>query len=234
MADQTTMPAGDDVVSRFVIAEQDSLTPPEMLTDGSGRPVLRGIGVPYNSTSKVVGRVNGMPVREIIRPGAFTDVLRSQREMGVDVVSFYNHEPNMILARESAGTLLLTEDEQGVHYEIVLPRTSYAADLEENVRAGNVRGASFMFSARAPGLVVKHENGSFLRDVRRASSLLEIGPVVSPAYEQTDCNVAARSVEEWMRSGECQTPTPPAGLSSARRSIASLAIARMRFYARAR
>jgi HK97 family phage prohead protease len=165
----------------------------------------------------------------VIRPGAFTEVLRRQAEAKVDIVSFYNHDENQILARQSAGTLVLTEDDAGISYEIVLARTSYANDLAENVAVGNVAGASFMFAARSPGLVVTKEAGVYLRDIHRASALLEIGPVVSPAYAATDCQVAVRSVEQLIGS---IAVVPHRSDSTATR--ARLAIARMKANATAR
>ncbi|HCN9169717.1 TPA: HK97 family phage prohead protease, partial [Escherichia coli] len=45
--------------------------------------------------------------REIIRPGAFDDVL------GDDVRALFNHDPNFILGRSAAGTLNLSVDERG-------------------------------------------------------------------------------------------------------------------------
>ena len=186
----------DEPVRRFVGTEAAVPLLPTVDTDGSGRTVLRGLGVPYGSVSRIVGRLKGTPVREVIRQGAFTEVLRKQAEQNVDIVSFYNHDENMILARQSAGTLIVTEQDDGVHYEIALARTTYAGDLAENVRVGNVAGSSFMFAARSPGLVVTKEAGVYMRDVQRASALLELGPVVSPAYAASDCQVSARSVEQ--------------------------------------
>jgi hypothetical protein len=211
----------DVPVRRFVGTDTAADLVPTVETDGSGRTVLRGLGVPYGAVSRVVGRLKGTPVREVIRQGAFTEVLRRQSEQGVDIVSFYNHDENMILARQSAATLMISEEQDGIHYEIVLARTTYAGDLAENVRVGNVAGASFMFAARAPGLVVTKQDGVYLRDIQQASALLEIGPVVSPAYEATDCQVSARSVEQLL--GLVVVP---------RRSTAAdrvrLAVARMR------
>ena len=43
--------------------------------------------------------------REIIRPGAFDDVL------GDDVRALFNHDPNFILGRSAAGALNLSVDE---------------------------------------------------------------------------------------------------------------------------
>jgi len=217
----------DTPVRRFVGTESAASLRPSMDTDGSGRRVLRGLGIPYDSVSRVVGRLKGTAVREVIRAGAFTEVLRRQAEAKVDIVSFYNHDENMILARQSAGTLVLSEDDAGVSYEIVLARTSYAADLAENVDVGNVAGASFMFAARSPGLVVTKEAGVYMRDVQRASALLEIGPVVSPAYAATDCQVSARSVQEML--GVMVVPKTLQVKASAIR--ARLAVLRMKSHA---
>lgn len=49
--------------------------------------------------------------REVIKPGAFDDVL------GDDVRALFNHDPNFILGRSSAGTLSLSVDDRGLRYE---------------------------------------------------------------------------------------------------------------------
>jgi hypothetical protein len=70
-----------------------------------------------------------------------------------------------------------------------------------------------------------------MRDVQRASALLEIGPVVSPAYAATNCEVAVRSVQELLGG----MVVVPKGASVNTRAIRSrLAVARMKAYAVAR
>lgn len=62
-----------------------------------------GYGSVFDSRSELIFG----SFREIIRPGAFDEVLND------DVRALFNHDPNFILGRRSAGTLALTVDERG-------------------------------------------------------------------------------------------------------------------------
>ncbi|HCR4002828.1 TPA: HK97 family phage prohead protease, partial [Morganella morganii] len=61
--------------------------------------------------------------REIIKPGAFDDVLND------DVRGLFNHDRNYILGRSSSGTLSLSVTEQGLVYDITAPDTQTIRDL---------------------------------------------------------------------------------------------------------
>jgi uncharacterized protein len=51
-----------------------------------------------------------------------------------------------VLARTKAGSLMLSEDTRGLHFETVdLPNTTAANDILELVRTNNAGGASFAF-----------------------------------------------------------------------------------------
>ena len=63
---------------------------------------------------------------EKIRKGAFAKTIKE-----ADIRSLFNHDPNYILGRTANGTLLLEEDNKGLHYDNYLPDTSYAHDLKE-------------------------------------------------------------------------------------------------------
>lgn len=81
---------------------------------------------------------------EKIARGAFDEVLA---DPDTDARAVFNHSMTNILGRQSAGTLKLRSDEVGLHYDITLPRTTFAEDLKEMVRRGDVTGASFAFAA---------------------------------------------------------------------------------------
>ena len=66
--------------------------------------------------------------REVIKPGAFDDVLYN------DVRALINHDPNLVLGRTTNGTLELSVDERGLKYRVKLGNQTYARDFYESVK----------------------------------------------------------------------------------------------------
>jgi hypothetical protein len=163
-----------------------------------GRQAIRGLGIVYQRLSQDLGGF-----RERIMPGAFDRILNRQRGR-VDLVSFFNHDPNMMLGRESSGTLEVTGDEQGVRYVVTPPSTR--ADVMELVARRDVRGSSFAFQVGRDGESWTSDTEGPIREIREAAGLFEMGPVVSPAYVQTSAAVGLRSLEAWKRSIASERP----------------------------
>src|SRR5262245_48535456 len=69
---------------------------------------------------------------ERILPGAFDRALRED-----DVRGLFNHEVGFVLGRVSSGTLKLSADSTGLHYEIKTPPTQQARDLLELIKRGD-------------------------------------------------------------------------------------------------
>lgn len=171
-------------------------------TRADGRPVIRGYAVVYGRLSVDLG--GGL--RERIMPGAFDETLNRQRGR-TDLVSYFNHDANIMLGRESSGTLKVWSDEKGVGFEVIPPTTR--ADIIELVQRRDVKGASFTFSMRKGGEgFVTDETGRAIREVR-AANLYELGPVVQPAYPSTTAQVAMRSYEAWLASQVSLPETTP-------------------------
>ena len=108
-----------------------------------------------------------------------------------DVRALVNHNPTMVLGRQSSKTLSLSVDKEGLRFEIELPDTSYARDLRELVARGDVTGASFGF---IPGedAVSRAPDGKQIRTHTSVARLLDVSPVTWPAYE--GATVALRHV----------------------------------------
>ena len=186
-----------------------------------GRSVIKGYAVVYNRLSVDMGGF-----RERIMPGAFDGVLNRQRGRS-DLVSYYNHNPDILLGRESSGTLKVWSDDKGVGFEVVPPASR--ADVLELVARGDVKGASFTFSvAGAAGESwTTDEKGRAIREVR-AANIYELGPVVQPAYPATSVAVAMRSLQAWLAEQEVVVVPPPACGADYRGATARLRAARLR------
>jgi Escherichia/Staphylococcus phage prohead protease len=125
---------------------------------------------------------------EVIDRGAFRKTIALKPQ----VPMLYNHDPNAILADTGNGTLTLKEDARGL-------LTTAAMDLADpdvqrvvaKIKSGLVRGMSFGFVAGKENQTIEHRQGGVLRRLSGFKKLLDVGPVVGPAYAGTD--VAFRS-----------------------------------------
>jgi len=149
-----------------------------------GKDVVIGHAAVFNTLSEDLGAF-----REKIMPGAFDEVLDN------DVRAYFNHDPNLILGRTSAGTLRLSVDEQGLRYELDVPNTSAGRDLKENMRLGNITQSSFAFTIGKDGdSWERSENGADIRVINKVNRLYDVSPVSLPAYPSAnDLALAHRS-----------------------------------------
>jgi HK97 family phage prohead protease len=111
-----------------------------------------------------------------------------------DVVATFNHNFDHVLARSSSGTLNLSVDENGLKYTFDAPNTTAGNDLLENVRNGNIKGSSFMFTVKEQTWKYTEDDEADERTIEKVGSLIELGPVTMPAYPDT--SAAKRSHEE--------------------------------------
>ena len=109
-------------------------------------------------------------LREVIEPGAFSDVLTS------DVRLLLNHE-GAPLARTTSGTLTLTEDSKGLHYRATLSDTTAGRDLYTMIKRGDISESSFAFTI---GKETRSDDNT--RHVVKVAELLDVSPVTYAAY----------------------------------------------------
>jgi HK97 family phage prohead protease len=124
---------------------------------------------------------------ERVMPGAFTKTLQE-----ADVRALYNHDENLVLGRNKAGTLELSEDDTGLYYRITPPNTTYARDLMTVIERGDVSQSSFAFMA------IDEEWGFSEQDFPRRDllqvHLVDVSPVTYAAYLDTDVSSGGRSM----------------------------------------
>jgi len=146
--------------------------------------VVRGYAAVYDSDSEFMGYY------EQIEKGAFDDVMND------DVRAYYNHDENYLLGRVSSGTLRIGTDKRGLYYEVDLPNTTYANDLVELMKRGDINQSSFAFLIEQDRW--EERDGKTYRIIEKVSRLLDVSPVAQPAYP------AATS--ELKRDLETETP----------------------------
>lgn len=122
---------------------------------------------------------------EKIAPGAFTDALKNS-----DVRALINHDPNLILGRKKAGTLILEEDDKGLRYEIDPPDVSYANDLAVSMDRGDIDQSSFQFKVEKEEW---DESGDIpVRTILKISELRDVSPVTFPWYPNTESGLRSK------------------------------------------
>jgi len=116
---------------------------------------------------------------ERIMPGAFKRAIAED-----DVRALFNHEPNLVLGRNTSGTLQLKETKQGLGYRIEPAETTASKDTQEHISRGDVDGSSFAFVIGEKGEQVwREKEGLFIREIVSVGQLFDVGPVTFPAYD---------------------------------------------------
>lgn len=143
---------------------------------------IRGYAAVYNSDSEWMGGFY-----EQIEAGAFDSVLEN------DVRAYFNHDENLLLGRVSSGTLRIGTDKRGLYYEVDLPNTTYANDLVELMKRGDVNQSSFAFLIEKDRW--EQRGGTTYRIIEKVSRLLDVSPVAQPAYPDATSELKTRDLE---------------------------------------
>lgn len=161
---------------------------------------------------------DGMRCVERIMATAFDGVLQTLVPQvangmgGVDVAALYNHNPDHLLGRVSAGTLKLTKDARGLHYGITPPDAPLTQGLIASIKRGDLNGSSFSFTVGKKGQRWIRQGNLTVREIHSVSGLMDVGPVVFPAYQATSASMGTRAAEDaqeakvayrqWLRAEE--------------------------------
>lgn len=141
--------------------------------------------------------------REIIEPGAITE--ERLREMDIKMTMYHNREKILARSNNGEGTLRLTVDDVGVHYEFEAPNTVDGDTALELVKRGDLSGSSFMFWTDERNVSYeKRSDGIMLRRVKTIGMIYDMTIAADPAYEQT--TVEAREAYTQYESKEVRLP----------------------------
>ena len=130
---------------------------------------------------------------ETVIGGQFAEKVARGAFEGADMkntVALFNHDWNQPLARVGHG-LELEVDEVGLRYRFELGDQSYARDLAENIRMGNVSTSSFGFTVADDSW--ERREGMNLRTITSVGTLFDVSPTTQGAYPTTE--VGLRSME---------------------------------------
>lgn len=141
-------------------------------------PLIAGHAAVFHAPSEDFGGW-----REQIAPGAFKRTLKS-----ADVRALFNHDPNYVLGRNTARTLSLAEDLEGLAIQVEPPATGWASDLMASMQRGDIDQMSFAFRTIKDKWETDQEAGMQLRTLLEVE-LYDVSVVTYPAYPQTDAAV---------------------------------------------
>jgi HK97 family phage prohead protease len=154
----------------------------ELRKNADGNPVLEGYAAVFGSRSEDLGGFV-----EQIAPSAFTKTLKD----GADVRALLNHDPNFVLGRSTSGTLRMSTDTTGLHYEVDLGSQSYARDLAISLERGDISQSSFGFRMVTDDWAADPEDeGRALRTLLEVK-LFDVSPVTYPAYPDATSGLRA-------------------------------------------
>src|SRR5690625_311673 len=146
--------------------------------------VIEGYFVVFNSETELF-------------PGAFEEIAPEafDNSLDNDIRALINHDTNLVLGRNKAGTLELEVDKKGLWGSIKINENdSDAMNLYERVKRGDVDQCSFGFKILKED--TEHlENGSVKWTIREAD-LHEVSVVTFPAYENTGVQARMKEKEQ--------------------------------------
>lgn len=154
----------------------------EVRADGEGGQ-LEGYAAVFNTEAVIWGLW-----REEVAPGAYAKTIKE-----ADIRALWNHDTNIVLGRNKAGTLELAEDDKGLHSVITPPDNEWGRPVVDAVKRGDVTGMSIAFRVVKEDWWHPPEGSKELpkRTIKEAK-LYEVSPVTFPAFEST--SISARSV----------------------------------------
>jgi uncharacterized protein len=165
----------------------------ELREDADKPPELVGHASVFNQETVIADWFDEW--REVVAPGAFRKTIKE-----ADIRALFNHDPNIVLGRNKAGTLELKEDDIGLHTVIMPPDNEWGRPVLDAVRRGDVTGMSISFQVVKQSIERPKEGSQELpkRTIKEVK-LFDVGPVTFPAFEQTDISARAKAIRDAMQ-----------------------------------
>ena len=183
---------GDSSPMRNAVAETRSFELVEIRALDGGGLKLFGHAAVFDKLSADLGGF-----KEKVAKGAFAESIRTD-----DIVALWAHDSKLVMARKRAGTLKLSEDRDGLAFEIDMPETEQGRGWLETIRRGDVDQASFSFITLEDQWETQGKDA--IRTLIKVQ-LRDVSPVTFAAYPQTDVGVRASQaapVPRYRRSAE--------------------------------
>ncbi len=164
-------------IRKFIVTDLETRT-----LEDTEEKVISGYINKFNTRSQYMG------FYEEVAKGAFDKTLAD----GHNIYAMYNHNSDMILGSTRSGSLKLNTDNIGLHFELrINPNISYASDIAELVKSGDLEGCSFGFWVTDDEWT-RTEDKIDLRIIKELE-LIEVTITPFPAY--LDSEASCRSFE---------------------------------------
>lgn len=153
---------------------------------------IEGLAVRFDTFSQNLGGF----VESVAKGAAVDSIAQKSQSKRNDIRGMYNHGrlgSGVVLARQANGTLRVSENEDGIAYEIDMNlRDSRARDVFESIDRGDVTQSSFGFRALPEGVTWGLTEAGFPHRRIDSMELFDVGPADMPAY--LDATVDKRSI----------------------------------------
>lgn len=151
--------------------------------DGQQEKVIEGYFAVYGSETEL-----WPGAFEEIKKGAFDDTLEN------DIRALINHNTELVLGRNKAGTLTLEADDKGLWARVIInEQDTDALNLYARVQRGDVDQCSFGFNIIEESTEFR-EDGTIKWTIEKID-LHEVSIVTFPAYEATSVQARKRDFE---------------------------------------
>jgi HK97 family phage prohead protease len=154
--------------------------------EAENRQYFQGLVCPYSSWSYPIYDY----MKEQFLPGAFTSSLQDPEN---NIIATVDHDPGKLLATTKAGTLKLEDRGDGLYMTCEKRNTSWANDLYEMIKSGDITGMSFGFRAQTESY--GRVDGMSTRTISKAE-IKEVSFVFNPQYPDSEAEVRSRAEAE--------------------------------------
>ena len=163
----------------------------EVRSIDGGKTTVYGYAALFNTRSRTLTTKKGSKFVEEILPGAFDNTDFS------DAVSYFNHEGRDFLAAQP--NLRFGVDQRGLWYEYDHdPADPTHISVLRRIQRRDAKGSSFQFPSLPPDCytVSRAEGEMPLRSIKKFPVVLELGPVITPAYRGTTTSARSLGIDD--------------------------------------
>lgn len=148
----------------------------------TGTVTMTGYAARFNSVTTIANLFT-----ESIKPGAFQAAL-----VRSDIRLLYNHDPNYLRSRERRG-LTVRQDTIGLFFSADLPAEDALCEMVvSRIQSQTLSGCSFSFLVSEDDWQLPEQpRGLPHRTLMAISEIMDIGPVVWPAYKDTSVTISS-------------------------------------------